>query len=304
MRSKLIVSNPLAAPARYRRQLLCGAGAAAVAGLAGGLYGCGGGFIGINFGGPGFGIGLGVVVDPDDDHPPAGRVLRDSGAASFAGGVTVLGDGLAVVPPDPPVTNQDIQTLHTSSQTVLTANSFARAVQAHNITYIPVTDTQAMQSAHVASYEFRLPQLPTAPGATLRPETVEGGLFIWDGANTRLDHGAAFQWRVNPASPDYGKLYTWRADGVNRFWVEIGRIEPDTNWHSLRLEIDPRVRRAAIAVDGIVDSLAYAQEAKPGFGDDTTARLQIETINALPSPGVAGWRGDAEFRNWRWQWVR
>jgi hypothetical protein len=275
--------------------------AAALLGLA---AGCGGGFS-LTFGGAGFGIGLGVVVHPDDDPSfiGGGAVVRDVSGQNFAGWTTVVGDGVLALAGEAPVGLADLQTIHAGANTVLSANMQARQIQAHNITYLPIADTQAMRRKHVATYEFRLPYLPTDPATTLRGQTIEGGLFIWDGAATRLDHGAAFQWRVNPASPDYGKLYTWRADGVNRFWVEIGRIEPDTQWHRLRIEIDPTAGRAALSVDNIVDSLALAREAKPGFGNDVTARFQIEAINAEPVAGTPGRTHQAEFRNWRWQWV-
>jgi hypothetical protein len=265
--------------------------------------GCGGGFS-LTFGGSGFGIGLGIVVHPDD--PPfigGGAVVRDLSGADFAGWTTVLGDGVLALPGVAPASLSDLQTAHFSNSTLLTANLQARQIQAHNLTELPIADALAMRRKHVASYEFRLPYLPTDPATPLRGQSIEGGLFIWDGAVTKLDHGAAFQWRVNPASPDYGKLYTWRADGLNRFWVQIGRIEPDTQWHRLRIEIDPAASRAALSVDNIVDSLALAREAKPGFGNDVTARFQIEAINAEPVVGSPGRAHQAEFRNWRWQWV-
>jgi hypothetical protein len=282
-----------------KNHLACAACSAAL------LAGCGGA-VSLSFGGPGYSIGLGVVIPPErDDPPPTAAVTRDLSSQNFASWSTVLGDGISALPGEAPVSASDVQTTHSASSTLLTSNVAARQIQAHNLTYFAVADALALQRKHVASYEFRLPYVPTADNsATLRGQTVEGGLFIWDGANTRRDVGAAFQWRVNPLRSDYGKLYTWRADGSSRFWQEVGRITPGTEWHRLRVEIDPVAGRAALAIDDIVDNNALAREAPPGFGSDVAARLQIQTISAEPVANTAARKQQAEFRNWRWQWLQ
>ncbi len=281
-------------PQRERRALVLGA-------LSAGLAGCGGGFS-ISFGGPGFGIGLGVVFPIDDDHPHHGAVVRDLSAPDFASFTTRLGEPLAALPGVAPPALGDIQPLHFGDHSVLTANVLARQIQASNLNELQISDSLAARRRHVAVLDFRLPYLPSA-AAALRGHSMEGGLFVRDSAASVLDFGAAFQWRVDPLSADYGRLYTWRADGANRFWVETGRIEPDTQWHRLRIEIDPLASRAALAVDGIIDSLALARVATPGWSSSAHARLHVQTTSAPPSAATASRVQQAEFRNWRWQWL-
>lgn len=281
-------------PQPMRRTLVLGA-------LTAGVVGCGGGFS-ISFGGPGFGIGLGVVFPIDDDDLPSGAVVRDLSAPDFASFTTRLGEPLAALPGVAPPALGDIQSLHFGDRSRLTANVLARQIQASNLNELQFVDSLAARRRHVAVLDFRLPAPPGA-GAALRGHSLEGGLFVRDSAAAVLGFGAAFQWRVDPLSADYGRLYTWRADGANRFWVEIGRIEPDTQWHRLRVEIDPFSQRAALAVDGIIDSLALAREATPGWSSNAHARLHVQTTSAPPSAAVAPQVQQTEFRNWRWQWL-
>jgi hypothetical protein len=44
--------------------------------------------------------------------------------------------------------------------------------------------------------------LPDVNEVEMAGQTVEGGLFVWDVLQTKLDYGAAFHWIVNPRSPD------------------------------------------------------------------------------------------------------
>lgn len=142
-------------------------------------------------------------------------------------------------------------------------------------------------------------------GHSERGQTLEGGLFIWDGATTKLDYGAAFQWRVNPFESDYGKIYTWRAipEG-ERYWKEVGYLEPDTNWHKLNITLNLETQTATLTIDDVVkDDTAFAQEQKPGFDDDVTARLQMEIISADPRSSGVHLIHVGEFRNWSWRWL-
>jgi hypothetical protein len=65
---------------------------------------------------------------------------------------------------------------------------------AHNITYTSITDPNPYNYVHTCSVSFRLPYFPVMDSAaTLDGQTVEGGIFVWDGPHTRFDHGMAFQ---------------------------------------------------------------------------------------------------------------
>lgn len=231
----------------------------------------------------------------------AQKIVRSEGGQTLEGFTTVVGDGI-YAPANKDVTVRDIAIQHSSDKTELRANVLEREIMAHNITYLPVSDTSVLEYIHQVSYEFRLPNLPSKITAG---QTLEGGFFIWDGATTKLDYGAAFQWRVNPFGSDYGKVYTWRATPAGkRNWQEVAYLEPDTKWHKLSITLNLKTQTAILTIDdAIQDDAAFAQEQKPGFDNDVTARLQMEIISIDPRSSPIHPTHIGEFRNWSWQWL-
>lgn len=91
-----------------------------------------------------------------------------------------------------------------------------RQVMAHNVAYRHEHDNRAFDFVHIFTGEFRLPLLmPSVENVEENAQTVEAGLFVWDGLETRLDYGAAFQWGLNPF--DEGRFGKVRAsiEGVS-----------------------------------------------------------------------------------------
>jgi hypothetical protein len=234
-------------------------------------------------------------------------IAEEFSGASLEGWDMVVGDGLYAASGEAEVNTDDTETNHYLDASVLKANVQRRVIMAHNITYKPISDTEITSYIHEVGYEFRLPYLPSISEPNQAGQTLEGGFFIWDGATTRLDYGAAFQWIVNPWSNDYGKLFTWRADASGmRAWQPVGFVQPDTNWHRLDIRLDIRDKRATLKIDDtvIVDNEAFAQEVKPDFDDDVTGRLQAEVISIDPRPENEIRRyHSGEFRNWYWRWI-
>jgi hypothetical protein len=233
-------------------------------------------------------------------------IVKEFSGVNLEGWNMVVGDGLYAAPGETPININDIETNHYEDASVLKANVQRRIIMAHNINYKPISDPEITNYIHTVGYEFKLPYLPSTPDPDQAGQTLEGGFFIWDGADTRLDYGAAFQWIVNPWSSDYGKIFTWRANEAGaRFWQPVGFLQPDTNWHRVDINIDIRNKLATLRIDDtvIVDNEAFAQEVKPDFDNDVTGRLQAEVISVEPRPNneIRRYHSGA-FRNWYWQW--
>jgi hypothetical protein len=235
------------------------------------------------------------------------RVVKEFSGNNLEGWNTVVGDGLYAAPGEAEVNLNAIEVNHYTDASVLKANVQRRVIMAHNITYKPISDAEITNYIHEVGYEFRLPYLPSTSNPDQVGQTLEGGFFIWDGADTRLDYGAAFQWIVNPWSGDYGKIYTWRANASGmRSWQPVGYLEPDTNWHRLDIRLDTRNKNATLTIDNtvVVNDAAFAEEVKPDFDDDVTGRLQAEIISVEPRPKNEIRRyHSGEFRNWYWRWL-
>jgi len=180
-------------------------------------------------------------------HRPAPMETRQSSGSDLSGWKTVLGDGLYTAPGVTPVNQTDIESVHYGTYSELRANIYKRRVMAHNITYQRVTDSDAFNFIHTFEFTFQLPYIPTIGNTDLNAQTIEGGLFIWDGGNTRLDYGVGFQWYLNPWD-GLGELRCW-SDVGGVHWQPIGRIEPDTAWHKLRMVVDYKRQTTALVID-------------------------------------------------------
>lgn len=214
-----------------------------------------------------------------------------------------LGDALFSSNNQLPVAPTDIQSLSMGTHTELQCNRFNQGIMAHNITYKRLIDEQALAYRHLAGYQFRLPYLPSTSNGDLNAQTVEGGLFIWDGAQTRLDYGLAFQWVLNPWMSSFGDVWCWSSTNGGQ-WVPSGYLKPDTEWHQLDLVFDYQTQATSLKLDGQTFLTSFTFTPKPdSWGTETAARLQAEIISIWP-----GWEASyapmhkAEFKNWYWQW--
>lgn len=223
---------------------------------------------------------------------------------NLAGWQVKLGDALYNAPGEPPVDPADIKTVHFSGYSEVRANVKRRVIMAHNITYRTITDPNALNYIHTCSVSFRLPYLPAPdPAATLNGQTVEGGIFIWDGPRTRLDYGMAFQWLVNPWGDDKGpsgSLRIWNGKG----WIRIGRIPVDTKWHNLKITVDFKRKCTLLLIDNIIRLSRFSKTTRDStWGNTVDARFQLEAISIDPRPAnTIKAMHRVQYKNWKWLW--
>lgn len=209
---------------------------------------------------------------------------------------TVVGDGICNMP-----LASDIATVQVNNAfTELRANLKRRAVMAHNITFKRLIADNALDFVHVCEYQFRLPYMPTTSNTLLNGQTIEGGIFVWDGRNTRMDYGVAFQWVLNPWSPLFKKIQCWTGSS----WQVVGELEPDTRWHRVKFVLDYRRQQTQLLIDGKTFPSLFTLTAKDAsWGTEVAARLQAEIISLDVCRQTTGILHKAQFRHWRWQWL-
>jgi hypothetical protein len=242
---------------------------------------------------------------------PPKRQPRSDGSRSYTGSdllgwTTVVGDGVYAAPGEAGVSTDDIAVTNSGGFATLSANTRRRVVMAHTLAFTRVTDLAATSARHEVGFLFRMPYVPEVAAPDPVGQTVEGGFFVWDGAGSRLDQGAAFQWRVNPWAPDFGQVFAWSADADSGTWVPIGTLAVDTTWHEMRIDLDlrPDRQRCRLDIDGVVGSDLLARETKPDFLDDVSARLQVEIISVDPQPSnQIRSIHVGQFANWSWRWT-
>ena len=216
--------------------------------------------------------------------------------------IVTLGDGLWTGPGQDPISSNDIGTDHNATHSELQANILMRGVMVHNITFNRFIDIDAFNFVHTAQTQFRLPQVPT-PGGSLNAQTLEVGLFIWDGGNTRLDYGFAFQWILNPWMSTFGDIRVWSANNGGE-WVNSGYLAPDTNWHDAKLVLDHQNSTTSLLIDNAPFMSLFGGTPKPAnWGTETAARFQVEIISLWPGSNPVAPMHRAEFRNWTWDWT-
>ncbi|OJF10522.1 hypothetical protein [Couchioplanes caeruleus] len=252
------------------------------------------------------GLGLPAVAAGDRGWRRLGE------GTDLSGWETILGDGLYTAAGQVPVNAADVTAEHLGGYSNLRANIANRGVMAHVLSFKRFTDdyplsepdSSLMRCSHRADYEFRLPYLPSTAGGPFNAQTVEGGLFVWDGLDTRVDHGTAFQWVLNPWLPNYGQIQVW-SDGEdgNGAWIPGGYLKPDTEWHSARFLVNPADRRVELSIDGTLFPAPYCRTPKIGWGTDVSARLQAEAISIWPG-AKATWAPQHEMHVRNWRWVR
>lgn len=213
-----------------------------------------------------------------------------------------LGDGIFAVPEQEPVSDADIAAAHSELSSELQANIQQRGIMAHNILFKQIIDGDALQFIHKCRYQFRLPFLPTTGNIDLNSQTLEGGIFIWDGMDSRLDYGMAFQWILNPWMSSFGTIRYWE-DRNGGQWATAGYLEPDTNWHQVEMTFDYRMALTTLVIDGNQYRSAYSATAKAAtWGTETAVRLQAEIVSLWPGSNQTAPQHQAQFRNWAWIW--
>ena len=219
---------------------------------------------------------------------------------SLAGWTVTLGD--ALYPPGG-VDESDIGTQHFPGYSEVRANIKRRVIMAHNITYKNITEPNAFNYIHTCSVSFRLPYVPVQdPTATLNGQTVEGGIFIWDGPSTRLDYGMGFQWFVNPwgdGNLPPGALRVWNGKG----WIRVGQMAVDTNWHALKMVVDFKRKSTLLLIDNKYQLSRFSKTAKdPSWGNTVDARFQLEGVSIYPEPDNLKAMHRVQYKNWKWLW--
>ena len=225
--------------------------------------------------------------------------LQFSGA-TLADWKTVLGDGLWTAPNQVPVNSADIQTDQAAAKSILRANISHRGVMAHNITYKSLIDQAMFEYIHTTSYEFRLPYIPQTNSGIQNAQTFEGGFFIWDGSQTQLDYGCAFQWVLNPWMSTFGTIYSWSSDGTTQGWIPCGFLQPDTNWHQYEMMVDYHNQTCRLTIDQTSIPICFTATPKVGWGTETAARFQTEIISIWPGNTSTAPSHAVEIRNWNW----
>lgn len=244
-------------------------------------------------------VGIGAV-----DITAAGASVQPKSysGANLLGWETVVGDGILARPGQAGVSMSDIATNHLATHSELQANIQSRGVMAHNICFKRIIDDMALSYRHAASFEFRLPFIPDHGDQSQNAQTFEGGMFIWDGSGDRRDHGLGFQWLLNPWMAEYGQIYKWSMSHAG--WRPVVRLEPDTAWHAVSIELDPRSKLAELYIDDLHIDRVYTRRRKAEvWGQETAARLQAEIISLDPGSNDVAPAHRAEVRNWTWDWT-
>lgn len=236
-----------------------------------------------------------------------GTVYREFSGSDLNGWRIALGDGIYTAPGEAPVSIEDIQTHHAGALSELRANIHKRRVMAHNITYRRERDDLALNYAHIFTCAFRLPYMPSIDNIDENGQTMDAGVFVWDGVNTMLDWGMAFQWGLNPRER-FGEIRI-SVEGVNAAaWEPVGYFQPDTEWHTFEILVD-------------YPTLMERPELSPSFRIDDTyfpshfvgifkrwpvaisAGVQVEAISIYPGTTLNGALHRVEFKDWNWRWV-
>ena len=236
-----------------------------------------------------------------NDYQLSSRTRKYKGN-NLAGWEVAVGDAIYARTGEDPVSLADLETVHEDDYSELRANIQNRIIMAHNITFKRIINPRARKFIHTCTYDFRVPYLPVPDiSASLNAQTLEGGFFVWDGADTRLDYGLAFQWSLNPWN-EFGFIRTW-TDRDGGKWVNAGELAPDTEWHQVKMVVDFRRETTALLIDDKHYLTYLTRIPKPAdWGAEVAARLQAEIVSVDPEPSGMRAMHKAQFRNWTWVW--
>ncbi|MFI7602149.1 hypothetical protein [Actinoplanes sp. NPDC049681] len=230
----------------------------------------------------------------------ASTAVTIGSGADLSGWQTILGGSTFAATGQEPVTGTDVSADDRRSYTSLQSNVGRRGVMADALSYTRSTGASMMNAIHKAGYSFQLPSVPSTAGGALNAQTVEGGMFVWDGANTRLDNGAAFQWVLNPWLPNFGQIRVW-SDTNGGTWIPAGYLKPDTAWHSVTFQVNPMQQQVEVTLDGSVVAAPYTKLPKASWGSDVSARLQVEAISLWPgSAATSAPAHEVLVKDWSW----
>lgn len=242
-------------------------------------------------------------------HPLVAQAAQEipGQAIAYAGSdlddwAVVVGDGVWAAHGEAPVNVADIATVHLGDWSELRANLSGRRVEAHNITHQSVLDRNAPNYTHIVEYDFRVPYVPTKEYVgNLNAQTMEGGLGLWDGATTRVKYGIGFQWGLNPWS-GFGELRAWTGL-LAAGWQPAGYLEPDTEWHHLRIVANFRGDSGLLEVDGKALANGIGKCPAPsGWGSEVSVGPSAEIISIYPGEEGRGALHVGQVRNWAWVW--
>ncbi len=212
-----------------------------------------------------------------------------------------VGDGLYTVPGQAPSGANDISLISHGDRSELAANIHRRGVMAHAIGFKRFADVGDLAFSNTAGVDFRIPFVPSTTNWDMSAQTVEIGLFVWDGAASRLDHGIAMQWILNPWVPNFGAIRVWQQTEQGPAWRQVAHLPPDDRWHRASLEFDADKALAVLAIDGVSIPIATTLTPKPSsWGATVDARFQVETVSLWPGQHQSAPPHRAEFRNWYW----
>ena len=226
-------------------------------------------------------------------------ILTDLHGPNFSNWEVVLGDGIYAAPGEAPVDSNDIATINYPGYSELIANVKNRRIQAHNITFNRIVNDTALTCVHDAEYSFKLPYFPSTSSVDYNGQTIEGGLFVWDGKNSKIDYGIAFQWIVNPWLDPI--ISIWNGTG----WDKIGSLPLDSLYHVIKFTLDVQNKNAWLTLDGYeYPNNCFSKTKKPEFGPEIAARFQAEMISIYPPQTGFNPSHIADFRDWKWRWTR
>lgn len=215
---------------------------------------------------------------------------------------TVPGDASCSAPGVPLPSPDDIRTISPPGKTYseIQANILHRNIMAHNVTFKRIVQNTALNFVHIFAHQFRLPFIPSTTNSSLNGETIEGGIFVWDGANSRMDYGCAWQWVINPWASAFQEIRIWNGSQ----WKAVDALTPDTRWHTLKLVFDYHQQATALIIDGRHSPSQFSVTPKPPtWGPEIAARVQIETISLHVCAGGTGVLHRVQIRNWAWIWA-
>ncbi len=212
-----------------------------------------------------------------------------------------LGDGNYTAPGEAPASAADIKTINKTKRSIVKANIHNRRIMVHNITFHKIVDPTALTDVQKATYKFKVPYTISTANTDFNGQTVEGGLFVWDGPTTELDYGLAFQWVINPWDPEYKNLFYWAGDSG---WAPLGvSLEPNTKYHTIEYYLDIPNSEAYLTINGIkLSQNVFSETTKEGFGASVDARFQAETISLFPPETGTIPSQKVNFKNWTWEW--
>mgnify|MGYP007070989602 CR=1 FL=1 len=290
----------------------------------------------------------------------------------------------------------DITIVDATENSSIYANIARRDIVAHNISCLRIREVTAFDYLHHCQYKFRIPyqiRKPASPSENPQitdfAETIEGGLFCWDGLGTqdpngnRYDYGLGYQIVVNPFDDLRGPKYLFDlstdfiseldnstlSDSVRGVFAKYGyplsagaavtvyragnewavssedtdgypityliyrqgdqlRVNQarqwgrvnvwngqkgwlgtdlifrpiDTEWHTVDLIVSFQDKMARLLIDGIAYPAVLSRTPKEGWGNQTDARLQVETVSKHPEPEGVIATSTVEVKDWLWNW--